>query len=60
MLILTRKKNEEIYIGNDCVVRVQRIVGSTTVRLAITAPTTTTILRGELRERPRKDEPDGR
>lgn len=47
MLILTRRYNEEILIGDDIKVQVIRIDGGQ-VRLGITAPTGTRILRAEL------------
>jgi carbon storage regulator len=47
MLVLSRKPGEEIVIGNNIRVRVVTIRGSR-VRLAITAPVETPILRREL------------
>ena len=51
MLCLTRKKHESIVIGKDIVVTV-RHCGHGKVQLAIDAPRTTKILRGELRPKP--------
>lgn len=47
MLVLSRKTDEEIRIGDGIVVRVLRVSGST-VKLGIEAPLETPILRGEL------------
>lgn len=47
MLVLARKKNEVIRIGNDIVITVLDVRGST-VRLGFDAPRDVVILRGEL------------
>ena len=47
MLVLTRKQNEEIKIGDDIVVSVLKIKGNT-VRLGIEAPKHIRVVRGEL------------
>ncbi|MBE1555012.1 carbon storage regulator CsrA [Sporosarcina limicola] len=47
MLVLSRKLNETIRIGDDIVIRVVDIKGET-VRLGIEAPKSIEILRGEL------------
>lgn len=47
MLVLTRERNQIIYIGPDIVVTVVRI-GNDTVRLGVTAPDSYLILREEL------------
>ena len=47
MLVLTRKQNEEIKIGDDIVVSVLKIKGNT-VRLGIAAPKNVRVVRGEL------------
>lgn len=52
MLCLSRKLNELIHIGNDVTVMVIDIKGDK-VRLGISAPRRTTILRGELLDRAR-------
>jgi carbon storage regulator len=49
MLVLTRKLGESIVIGDDIVVRVSAVQGSR-VKLAIEAPRTRRILRGEIAE----------
>jgi len=54
MLILSRKRNEEIYIGSDVTIQVLSIHGKT-VRLGITAPPTVQILRSELLGNPDQD-----
>ncbi len=50
MLVLTRKLNETIRIGDNVEVTVSRIEGDT-VRLVIQAPRDVAIYRGELYER---------
>ncbi|MEZ6041342.1 MAG: carbon storage regulator [Planctomycetaceae bacterium] len=47
MLVLNRKQFETIHIGDDVVIRIQAIKGSS-VRVAIEAPPTVRIVRGEL------------
>lgn len=47
MLVLTRKPQETIRIGNDIVVTVIRTKGKA-VRLGIEAPSTVPVLRGEI------------
>ncbi|TQR17376.1 carbon storage regulator CsrA [Psychrobacillus vulpis] len=47
MLVLSRKTNETIIIGEDIEIRVLEIKGDS-VRIGIEAPKTTEILRGEL------------
>lgn len=49
MLVVTRRKGQRIVIGNDIEVVVSGISGST-VRLAIVAPRSVTVLRGEVYE----------
>lgn len=48
MLVLTRKEGEEIYIGDNIIIKLTAIEGNH-VRLAIQAPGNVTILRAELR-----------
>ena len=52
MLVLARKSGETIRIGDDIVVRIQRITGGR-VTVAIAAPRERRILRGELVGRPK-------
>lgn len=47
MLVLTRKVNEQIRIGNDIVITVVRLAGDK-VRLGIEAPKEVPVLRAEL------------
>lgn len=47
MLVLSRKKEEEIHIGNGVVVRVVAISGDR-VKLGLTAPKDVNIVRAEL------------
>jgi len=49
MLVLSRKVGERIHIGNDVFVEVRRLAGNR-VTLAINAPKSVRILRGELME----------
>jgi carbon storage regulator len=49
MLVLSRKKGEQIVIGDDIVVTVQRLSGNR-VSIGIEAPDRCRIVRGELRE----------
>ena len=55
MLVLSRKTQERILIGDDVVVTIMRIRGDT-VRVGIEAPRETNIVRGELVE-PKDEEP---
>lgn len=50
MLVLSRKKEEEIHIGGGVVVRVIAIAGDR-VKLGLTAPKAVNIVRGELLKR---------
>ena len=47
MLVLSRKENQEIVIGEDVVIRVTKINGNR-VSIAIEAPRDIKILRGEI------------
>ncbi len=47
MLILSRKLNETVYVGNDVVIRVVKIKGNV-VGLGIEAPSNVRILRSEI------------
>lgn len=47
MLVLSRKENETIKIGDDIEIRILEVKGDT-VRIGIEAPKTVEILRGEL------------
>jgi carbon storage regulator CsrA len=47
MLVLTRKKDEQIRIGENIIITVIRVKGKA-VRLGIQAPRTEPVLRGEL------------
>ena len=47
MLVLTRKQNEKIQIGDNITITVLRLKGKT-VRLGIQAPAEYTVVRGEL------------
>lgn len=55
MLVLTRKMNETIKIGNDIVLKVI-CTGTKSVRIGIEAPGDVRILRGELPEYPQPEE----
>ncbi len=56
MLVLSRKLQEQIRIGDSIVITVLRIDGNK-VRLGIEAPKETRVLRGELEVRPSTDVP---
>jgi carbon storage regulator len=47
MLVLSRKVGERIHVGDDIVLEIRRIAGNR-VTLALDAPRTVRILRGEL------------
>ena len=49
MLVLSRKRGEKIYVGEDIVLEVRRVAGNR-VTVAIDAPKSVRILRGELKE----------
>jgi len=49
MLVLSRKIGETIHVGNDIVIEVRKMAGNR-VSLAIGAPKSIRILRGELKE----------
>ena len=49
MLVLSRKVGERIHIGNDVFIEVRR-VGGNRVTLAVSAPRSVRVLRGELLE----------
>ena len=51
MLVLSRKENEEVVIGNNVSIRILGVFGNR-VRLGISAPDSIRIRRGELPERP--------
>ena len=50
MLVLSRKLNDEIVVGEDVVIRIVKIKGNT-VRIGISAPQEVSIMRGELPRR---------
>ncbi len=58
MLVLSRKKNETILIGEDVVVKVIS-TGRGKVKLGIDAPTSVRVLRGELVEAVGRHQPSG-
>ena len=49
MLVLSRKVGEKIHVGNDIVLEIRRLAGNR-VTVAIDAPKSIRILRGELME----------
>ena len=55
MLVLTRKENESIRIGNDIEITLVRVRGGG-VRIGIEAPRDVKVLRGELAEHPGDDD----
>ena len=50
MLVLTRKRNESIKIGDDIVITIVRIKSNGDVRVGIEAPPNVNIVRTELLE----------
>lgn len=50
MLVLTRKLQEKIHVGDDITITVVRIKGNT-VRVGIEAPSQVRVLRGEVRQK---------
>jgi carbon storage regulator len=58
MLVLTRKKNEMIRIGNDVVIKVIS-TGRGKVKLGIQAPTDVRVLRAELVNAVGRQQPTG-
>jgi carbon storage regulator len=58
MLVLSRKTGERINIGDDIVVEVRRVAGNR-VTLAVEAPRSVRILRGELLQPAREFEGEG-
>lgn len=53
MLVLSRKVGERIHVGDDIVLEIRRIAGNR-VTLALAAPRSVRILRGELDEAARE------
>lgn len=47
MLVVSRKKEQEVVIGDGIVVKILEI-NKERVKIGVTAPTTVTVLRGEL------------
>ncbi len=56
MLVLTRKHNETLHIGNDIVITIVRVRGDS-VRIGIQAPKEIGVMRGELVGMPKKQLP---
>ena len=56
VLVLTRKVNESIEIGNDITVTITQIKGGR-IRIGIEAPDNIRIMRSELSEEPEADTP---
>lgn len=54
MLVLSRKKAEQILIGNNITITITRINGNT-VGVGISAPKDVAIVRKEIAQDPRKD-----
>ncbi|MGN6544286.1 MAG: carbon storage regulator [Aureliella sp.] len=51
MLVLTRKPNQQLHIGNDIVITIVKVRGNT-IRLGIEAPKDVRVLRSELDPKP--------
>ena len=56
MLVLTRKQNEKLHIGDDIVITIVRARGNS-IRIGIEAPTSVNIRRGELAGLPEEQTP---
>ncbi len=56
MLVLSRKVNERILIGEDVVISIVRLEGNQ-VRLGITAPRDVRVVRSEIAHRSHRDRP---
>ena len=52
MLVLTRKPDEQIRIGDDIVITIVRVKGNT-IRVGVEAPKGVRVIRGELEGKPR-------
>jgi len=59
MLVLSRRENERLRLGDSIVVTVVRVSGDR-VRLGIDAPSDLVVLRDELEPQPRPDTPTQR
>ena len=55
-LIITRRNGEAVHIGDDIVVRVERIQADRRVRISVSAPRSVKILREELVGTPPRQE----
>lgn len=55
MLVLTRKPEEQIRIGDDIVITIVRVKGNT-VRIGVEAPKGVRVIRAELEEKPNESE----
>jgi len=58
MLVLSRKSNQEIMIGDDIQITVLQVKGNT-IRLGIQAPSDVRIMRGEIADASPKSKPTG-
>ena len=56
MLIITRRVNEAVMIGDDVVVTIVKVNGAQ-VRIGVSAPTDVTVHRGEVHDRINSGEP---
>lgn len=56
MLVLTRKPDEQIRIGDDIVITIVRVKGNT-IRVGIEAPKGVRVIRGELEGKPKESAP---
>ena len=50
MLVLTRRRGDKLYIGDNIVIEILDIIGGTNVRLSVRAPRDIDIFRDELIE----------
>ncbi len=58
MLVISRKKEEEVVIGDNVVLKILDICGDR-VKIGVTAPLAVTVIRGELRTLKKKKRKNG-
>ncbi|QDV50816.1 carbon storage regulator [Gimesia fumaroli] len=59
MLVLSRKLNESIHVGDQVVIRIIQMRGGK-VRVGIEAPREIQVIRSELRDQPTDEEPQAK
>ena len=58
MLVVSRKKEQEVLIGDEIVVKILEISGDR-VKIGVTAPLAVSVLRGELLHKKKKQRKNG-